>query len=111
MRPRSCEFQKETIAMALNRADYKCERCGIPKEETFEGYLEIHHLLGIADAVRYYPEISHALIASLKNARVLCCKCHKIEDKESRVFHGEMARRLQHREPNKLLQRKVSRIA
>lgn len=80
---------------ALRRAGWCCERCGIPKEDTIEGYLDIHHVLGIADAIRFYPELSHAIIASLVNARVLCKKCHVIEDRESRRNHKETAKKYQ----------------
>lgn len=112
-RPKDCEFTKEVVIEALKRADFKCERCGIPKEETFEGYLEIHHILGIARAVNLYPEISHLLISSLANSRVLCIKCHQIEDNEAKYNHREMADRLKNTNRVKYLitQRRVSRIA
>lgn len=90
-----CEFSDATKLEALKRAGWCCERCGIPKKETIEGYLEIHHVLGIALACELYPELSHTLIASIANARVLCKKCHLIEDRESKKFHSINARRLE----------------
>jgi len=94
MRPVEYEFSKETKLEALNRAGWCCERCGIYKEETFEGYLEIHHVVGISLAIHYYPELAPVLISSLANARVLCEKCHTIEDVEDRKKHKENVTKL-----------------
>lgn len=112
-RPKDCEFSDQTKLEALRRSNFCCERCGIPKKETFEGYLEIHHVLQICKAVSLYPEISHLLISSLANARVLCLKCHQIEDNESKNNHKEMADRLKNMDRAKFLltQRRVNRIA
>lgn len=112
-RPKDCEFSKETIIEALKRSHFTCERCGIPKEETFEGYLEIHHMLGIARACSLYPELSHAVISSLQNAKVLCIKCHQIEDNETKYNHKEMYTRLLHENNLKYLltQQRTKRIA
>lgn len=95
MRPESMEFSKETIVEALKRANFTCECCGIKKQDTQEKYFEIHHRLGIAIALRYHPELSHALISSLANAMVLCIPCHKVLDREDRKHHKKIAKALQ----------------
>lgn len=75
------EFDKSTIIECLKKADFRCELCDRSKEdlkadnEAF--YFEIHHILGIAIAVRYFPEIPIAIIKSLENAMCLCVDCHK----------------------------------
>ncbi len=100
-RPASAEFSDETKLEALRRANWRCERCGRQKQDV--GYLEIHHRLGIAIALRYHPEISHALLSSIANARVLCHDCHRIEDQSDRRKHQELARELQRYELTQLL--------
>lgn len=93
-RPEDCEFTKETKLSALRRANWKCEQCGIDKQHAPEHYLEIHHKLGIALALRHHPEISHALISSLANAEVLCIKCHDKKDITDRKKHMQYAQEL-----------------
>ncbi len=90
-RPKEYEFPHQTVIDALRRADWKCEQCGKPKKDTPEGYLELHHLLPVMIAVKYYPHILPELIASLDNCKVLCCQCHSKADEESRLNHPRLA--------------------
>lgn len=106
MRPQDCEFPQEVRNEALRRSEYRCEKCGCPKEETYEGFLQFHHIVGVALAVRYHPELAHSAIASLANCRVLCCKCHNIMDAEDRKNHAENAKILR-----ALLRKESVRIA
>ena len=92
MRPRTCEFSDKTKLDALRRCNFTCERCHKPKREV--GYLEVHHVLGIAIALNYYPQISHAVISSLENAKCYCQKCHDVMDREDRKRHQEIAKEL-----------------
>lgn len=88
-RPKSCEFSEQTKLEALNRSQWQCEDCGIKKKDTPEGFLHIHHKLGIATALYRYPELSHALIASINNALVTCVACHKKRDREDPKKHRQ----------------------
>jgi len=93
-RPSSCEFTNEVKVEALRKADWCCEQCGIKKKDTVDGYLEIHHRVGIAIALLNHPELSHAMIASIANAVVLCIPCHRLMDSEDPKHHIEYAREL-----------------
>jgi len=93
-RPKSCEFTNEVKVEALRKADWCCEECGIKKKDTVDGYLEIHHRVGIAVALHNHPELSHAMIASIANAVVLCIPCHRLMDSEDPKHHKEYAREL-----------------
>ena len=93
-RPSSCEFTKEVKIEALKKADWCCEECGIKKQDTVNGYLEIHHRVGIAVALLNHPELSHAMIASIANAVVLCIPCHRLMDKQDSRHSKEYAREL-----------------
>lgn len=86
------EFSDTTKLEALKRSDWCCEVCGIPKEECEMLYL--HHVLPIAIARQFYPYIVPELVKSLENCRVVCYKCHQIEDKESRRNHRTIAQAL-----------------
>lgn len=112
-RPKDCEFSKETIIEALKRSHFSCERCGIPKKDTMQGYLEIHHMLGIAMALKFYPHLSFSVISSVANARVLCFHCHQVEDNEAKYTHPEMAVRLENENNLKYLlsRKRPKRIA
>ena len=93
-RPSSCEFTKEVKIEALKKADWCCEECGVKKKDAVEGYLEIHHRVGIAVALLNHPELSHAMIASIANAVVLCIPCHSLMDIEDPKHHKEYAQEL-----------------
>jgi len=93
-RPKSCEFTKEVKVEALKKADWCCEQCGIKKKDAEKGYLEIHHRVGIAIALLNHPELSHAMIASIANAVVLCIPCHRLMDSEDPKHHKEYAQEL-----------------
>jgi 5-methylcytosine-specific restriction endonuclease McrA len=90
-RPADCEFSPQTIKDALWRAGYKCERCDRTKPEIRDHYFEIHHKLGIAHALAYYPNLSHAIIRSLANAEVLCKDCHQEATNEMNYVYQTMA--------------------
>lgn len=85
------EFSKETKLEALRRAEWKCEKCGKPKRECREGYLEIHHKLQVYLAIKYYPHIFPEVVASIDNAMVVCRDCHPHEDEYSDIHHKEIA--------------------
>jgi len=87
-------FPKAVKEKALFDADFKCERCGIPKAECQEGYLHIHHLLAVSCAIKYYPEIAPALVSCLANAMVLCGECHKEMDDLAQTNHRHYAQAL-----------------
>lgn len=91
MRPREYEFTPETKILALKRANFRCEDCGVPKHKSKDGYLEIHHVLAVMAAVNYYPNIPHVIIASLANAMVLCKDCHQARDNSMRFDHPVIA--------------------
>jgi len=93
-RPKSCEFTREVKNEALRKADWCCEECGIKKKDAVDGYLEIHHKVGIAVALLSHPELSHAMIASIDNAVVLCIPCHRLMDSEDAKHHREYAKEL-----------------
>jgi len=93
-RPKSCEFTNEVKIEALKKAEWCCEECGIKKKDTTEGYLEIHHRVGIAVALLNHPELSHAMISSIANAVVLCIPCHRLMDKLDAKHHKEYAKEL-----------------
>jgi len=93
-RPVSCEFTNQVKIAALRKADWCCEECGIKKKDTVDGYLEIHHKVGVVVALRNHPELSHAMIASLANAVVLCIPCHRLMDKLDASHHKEYAKEL-----------------
>lgn len=88
------EFPPHVRKEALKQAGYCCDRCGAHKNDTKNKYLELHHQLGIAIAIKYYPEISPLVISSLANCRVLCYDCHIIEDKEDHRNHILIAQTL-----------------
>jgi len=93
-RPKTCEFTKEVKLEALRKADWCCEECGIKKKDAVEGYLEIHHRVGVVVALRNHPELSHAMISSIANAVVLCIPCHRLMDSEDPKHHNEYAKEL-----------------
>jgi len=93
-RPKSCEFTNEVKIEALKKADWCCEECGVKKKDTTSGYLEIHHRVGVAVALLNHPELSHAMIASIANAVVLCIPCHRLMDSEDSKHHNEYAQEL-----------------
>ena len=93
-RPPEYRFSTETKREALKRADFKCENCGRNKKETPEQYLEVHHLLAVSMAVRYYPELAPTLVSSLVNALVTCHDCHIILDQEAMGNHKYHAAKL-----------------
>ena len=93
-RPSTCEFTNEVKLEALRKADWCCEECGIKKKDAVEGHLEIHHKVGIAVALLNHPELSHAMIASIANAVVLCIPCHHRMDSEDPKHHNEYAKEL-----------------
>jgi len=93
-RPKSCEFTREVKIEALRKADWCCEECGIKKQDAVDGYLEIHHKVGVAVALLNHPELSHAMIASIDNAVVLCIPCHRLMDSEDAKHHREYAKEL-----------------
>jgi len=93
-RPSTCEFTKEVKVEALRKADWCCEQCGIKKKDALDGYLEIHHRVGIAVALLNHPELSHAMIASIANAVVLCIPCHRLMDRLDPRHHKEYAQEL-----------------
>lgn len=90
-RPREYEFTPETKLEALKRANFRCEGCGVPKREARDGYLEIHHVLGVAAAIKFYPSLAPAIISSLANAQVLCKDCHQQEDNRMQFNHPKIA--------------------
>lgn len=94
-RPVDMEFSDATKLEALRRADFTCEDCGTKKQDTKEGCLQIHHIVGIALALRHHPELSHAMISSIHNTAVLCQTCHKKRDVEDRKNHVENAKKLE----------------
>ena len=93
-RPKSCEFTREVKNEALRKADWCCEECGIKKKDAVDGHLEIHHKVGIAVALLNHPELSHAMIASIANAVVLCIPCHRLMDSEDAKHHREYAKEI-----------------
>ncbi len=93
-RPSDMEFSRETKIEALKRANWQCECCGVKKKDTKEGYLELHHRLGVMLAVHHYPEFAHTLIASLANCQVLCIPCHDAMDRLNQRQHKAQAQRL-----------------
>ena len=94
------EFSDETKIEALKRASFKCEDCGRSKEDLKKagepGYFQLHHILGIAVAVRLFPWIGYEVIKSVENCRCLCHKCHRVEE-NSRPDHEEIATELLNR--------------
>jgi len=94
-RPPEMEFPRETKVDALRNADWKCEMCGVKKKETEQGFLEIHHILPVYIAVKYYPHVSAVAIRSLANAEVLCVSCHhKRHEWEDFAEYNEQAIKL-----------------
>ncbi len=93
-RPSACEFSKQTKIETLKRSGFCCEECGKKKYECNPPYLEIHHVVGIAIAIQYHPELSHAMISSVANAESLCVSCHKKRDVLDRRNHKELAKQL-----------------
>ncbi len=87
-RPSSYEFGGETKRQAIARSGNKCEECGQ------EGYVEIHHLLGIWYAVNMYPQIEPYLISSIANAICLCLDCHHMYDARLKKEHPYYAAKL-----------------
>ena len=73
------EFDKETICEGLKECGYTCERCGVKKKDTLDGYLEAHHRLPIHIVTHYFPHIAPAFIKSLSNLEILCIPCHRLE--------------------------------
>jgi len=66
------EFREKMLA----RAEYKCERCGAA------GKLHVHHLRNKLA----YPE----LLLARDNVRVLCPRCHALEDKIRRESEHQL---------------------
>ena len=87
------EFSDHTKIEALRRADWTCECCGIKKKDAPDGYLELHHRLGIAIAVRQFPELSNAVIKSVENCMCLCATCHKMID-HTKINNQALAKNL-----------------
>lgn len=90
-RPREYEFSSEVKLAALRRSNFKCEDCGVPKHLARDGYLEIHHMLGVAAAIQFYPSLAPAIISSLANARTLCKDCHQAADNRMQFNHPSIA--------------------
>lgn len=91
-RPPELEFSDATKRDALRNAGYKCERCGVPKGQARDGYLEIHHKLAIWCVVNYYPYLLPEVVRSIVNAEVLCKDCHQEADNNMRFTHQDTAR-------------------
>lgn len=89
MRPKDYEFTEQIKGAALYRAGYKCEDCGV--EKASDRRLNVHHKLGIAYALRYYPSVPPTLIRSLANAEVLCDQCHLKKDNALLDEHSTIA--------------------
>lgn len=70
------KFNKETKEKAIERANYKCECCGLELNKEDSQKAEVHHLLPIWVILNFYPKMSANLIRSLANAVVLCHDCH-----------------------------------
>ena len=96
-RPKEYRFSDEVKLEALRRSDFRCENCGRHKTETAEHYLQAHHLLAVSMAVRHYPELAPALVASLANIKILCADCHVIYDQEAMGNHQYYAKELKKR--------------
>lgn len=58
---------KRVVRIALERAEYHCEQCGLHKSQVIR--LDVHHI--VPQAIR--PE----LFLSLGNLQVLCSDCHQ----------------------------------
>ena len=75
------EFDVDTVGLALLRANHRCEHCGRTKKALRRAdesdMFEIHHILWIEHAFRFYPNLRPETVGSLMNAQVLCCKCHQ----------------------------------
>lgn len=91
------EFDTRIKQASKERAGFVCERCG---KETDK--LEIHHILPIAIAIKYYPRIAPEVIRSLANAQCLCKECHKKADVRARQNHEAIAQNLVRVSPNQM---------
>lgn len=87
-RPREYEFPGRVKVEAVRRSGHKCEECGL------EGYVEVHHLLGIYYAVNFYPQIEPYLVSSIANAICLCLDCHHMYDARLKEEHPYYAAKL-----------------
>ena len=83
------EFDRETKIAALERAQYKCEKCGKSDDRTDR--LQIHHLIAIWFC-KETGSLGLEVIKSLANTQVLCCSCHsEVHSQESRAYYAELA--------------------
>lgn len=86
-RPKEYEFSYSTKIQALKRSDFSCQDCGVRQADGY--YLAVHHILGIAYARYYYPDIPASVVSHLANARVLCETDHIQADNDLRHNHQE----------------------
>ncbi len=68
------EFSKETMLLALKDAWFKCDKCGKPKKECRDGYLEGHHRIFVAFAIAH--DIPAWVVSNVYNCQILCKDCH-----------------------------------
>lgn len=86
------EFSRATKIQALKNAEFSCEVCGVYKTDTEEQYLEIHHILPLYIAEKYFPQVTDGMLTSILNASVLCCHHHdQIHQYEDLYSHGKQA--------------------
>lgn len=76
------EFDKGVKKYAIEKAGYRCQRCGC--KPTKENRLEVHHALPIVAVIKEFPFIAPEIVKHISNAEVLCRDCHINE------VHGDM---------------------
>lgn len=112
MRPPEMEFRHETKVQGLKNAGFCCERCGIAKKDTPEGYLEIHHKAPIHYLLRYYPDLSPSIVRSIVNLEILCISCHEEEHNlEDYHYYKQLAQALLGLSQDSLRQPRKARVA
>ena len=83
----------ELDELALKRADYKCQNCGITNEENYKKYgsrLNIHHK---ENDGRAYINQGLPPINDLENLQVLCSRCHLNISRSTRRYTSEISRK------------------
>lgn len=83
------EFDRETKLAALEKHEYRCEKCGAADERT--NRLHADHIVAIW-FVRETGCLGTEVIKSICNCQILCQDCHTAKHKaESRAYYAELA--------------------